>query len=307
MDEQQPYGVPAPSPAPRRNAGLLIAAIIIIVLVVCAGIFLYPPSRAWLMNLVGGKASTVTLRSEAGNAVYSLSGTTLTLMAPAKAATKTAFYVTESAATTTQAGTPVIGGPSATAPARTVALLTKDNRLTVLYLSPTQVRDITAGPNGLVAFSAEVTSTSTHATASHVFVASLSMKAKDLGPGADPVFAKNGNIIALAPEGLVEINPYVGTRMSRLGVPYTKATGLFLIGPNASFAVLPNGVTHKEDVYAINSAAPASMSFVGSFAAPQALGGIDSASFAAQTDDTHAIRYAVGKTLSAGAALTLIK
>lgn len=84
-----------------------------------------------------------------------------------------------------------------------------------------------------------------------------------LGAGFGPVFASNGAIIALAPEGLVYLDPVSGTRdvlIDRHGVSY----GIGAVSTDATVAVLPNGVTHALDVFRLSSSNPRLVAYVSS-------------------------------------------
>jgi hypothetical protein len=85
----------------------------------------------------------------------------------------------------------------------------------------------------------------------------------DLGPGFSSAFSGDGSLVAIAPEGLVRINPSNKGRymlIDRAGMNY----GVAAVGPDASLALLPNAVTGSLDVFSLATDNPASISYIGS-------------------------------------------
>jgi len=289
----------APPPASPRNPGprRIALGLGILALVIAAGVALYfSPVRNWVLSRFAPQAEQiVTLRSADGVSRYSVKGTILTALAPVKADTKSTFYIKESA-TPLPSGTPVLGSGAAEGPSRNAMLLTADNRLLPIALG-SMLSSLTSGTNGMVSF--EMRSGPVNAPeAPHVWVANPPGGApKDLGEGEAPAFAPDQKVLAFAPAGLIQLDPVTGTRTVLLAAPYASSTGLSLIAPSAAFAVLPNGVTHAADVYAINPLHTVSLSYVGSLpAVPTVLGALDASSFLAGPDSTHLTRYAVSAT-----------
>lgn len=84
-----------------------------------------------------------------------------------------------------------------------------------------------------------------------------------LGPGFSSAFAADGGLVAVAPEGLVRVNPTKGGRfmiIDRPGIPY----GVAAVAPDAMYAVLPNSVTHALDIFSISIDDSGSASYVAS-------------------------------------------
>lgn len=307
-------------PADERLRRLLVRAFIavaciLVLAVIAAFIWIYPPTGSWLRasitrleRRVIPQPQVVLMRTPSGNARYVVSGTSLKPFPPQGTHTRASFIVDEYSAPTS-GGTPSLGAPVSSAPAGTLALVTDDGRLIALVKTRSVMRDLAGRPDGLVAYSSFTqAATTTEPDTWHVMVVDTAAlgEAQDLGPGTDPAFAKNGNILALSPDGLVELNPFVNARMVRLGAPYAGAPGPALIAPDASYAVLPNSITGKEDVFSIDPAQPSALSYLGSLPVPQALGALTSASFLAQTDAGNATVYTVSKAgIAAGGTFTI--
>lgn len=150
-------------------------------------------------------------------------------------------------------------------------------------------RELAVRVDGLSAFVYEPDASSTP----HIGLAdalSTSTALTDLGVGWNPVFAGNGDVLAFAPQGLVEINPKTANRTTLLPVP-GGASGAY--APDGSFVILGNPLTGGSDVFLVDPAKPSSMSYLGSLAAAPIALATFPGGFVVETDTASASLYSV--------------
>ncbi len=292
-----------PAPPVQHSSGNPLRIILILAtVIILVGIAVwFWPSETSQPSQQG--TATFLLRSADGTSGwYELSGATLRQLAPQTAlATTTIGTVTiVESSQGLPVGTPVLVSVENRSGTR-FGLLRSDGTFASLTGSGIERRGLSVRPDGLAAFSyVDETSQSAAALSAWrvgvVDVIGQSVDLKDLGVGYAPTFATNGNILALAPEGFVEIHAGTGAHTTLLSTK-TDFPLTFIVGPGGSFVVIKNDVTGTSDVFWVNSAKPSDMSYLGSLAStPIALGIVGPNSFVAKTSSTEATLYSVSRS-----------
>lgn len=124
---------------------------------------------------------------------------------------------------------------------------------------------------------------------------------RELGSGFSPAFADDGGLIAVAPEGLVRIDPSDGNRetlVERAGMTY----GIAALSPDATLAVLPNSATHVLDIFSLAPENPRLVSYLSSITAEaEAVSFLTPATFIVKTLAGFTVYTVEGGVVTAGA------
>lgn len=293
------------TPRPAQNASFpWLALVFLIVILGVAGYFYY---HGTLGPSAPANAPFV-MQSETGAAWWLLSGTTLVKTNP-PLTTHIGYQVME-AAPTLPIGTPVIVGPTSTP--IFVGFADQKGILDPFITDNSDIkRNLSERADGVIAFSYFVPDAPRSGNGKWNVGAVNPLATPPalipLGEGTGPVFLPNGDILALAPEGLVEIQPD-GTRTTAIGAPYgyAKDPGIFSLSPDGKYAVLPNQVTEALDVFSVIPTTPLSLSYLGSLPSMPLALGFENGQLIVQIDGTHAGLYSFSASaITPGAALTI--
>lgn len=244
--------------------------------------------------------SEILLRSATGNSWYRVSGDDLQPIPGPSVVVKNKVFIAE-APLTLSAGTPILGSAAQGSPARYFGIVTPEGAFFSYIDDVSPKHGLAVRADGLSAFAYVFSSALGVPSVSHIAVIdalSTTTVLTDLGNGDSPAFAANGDVVAFAPEGLVEINPATGKRTVVMPV---KGSAVGAYAPDASFVIVRNPITGADDVFSVNPAQPSSMSYLGSLPVPLALGTFPGG-FIAETGSTDVALYNVSRT-----ALTMVK
>ncbi|MBI3573556.1 hypothetical protein HY090_00710 [Candidatus Kaiserbacteria bacterium] len=252
---------------------------------------------------------TFLLRSDSGVTLYELAGDSIRPATAPTLSNKLPTIVTELAAAL-PIGTPVLASLRKGEEASLFGLIDATHRFNALYGNTHAIiRGLAVRADGLTAFAFSVSAMPKSLSDWKIGVVdSASTKFTDLGKGYAPAFALNGNVLALASEGFVEIHVPDGKRTVLIAAK-DDFTGTFAVAPDGSFVIMKNKVTGTDDVFWVNSARPTDMSYLGSLPAmPLAVGVIDAKTFIAQTDVGNGTVYTVSKSgITAGKTVSVSK
>ena len=299
--DTNPIPPPAIYPVVQRGSSVgrtfaaIVAAIILLVLVGVG--YLFYKGYIHLGSLSGSSQTRFALLESTGVEWFSLSGSTVTSAPGPVGFDFTQPKILDATQQLKSKDVPVIAEISKAPSSENQLGLIRDGQfLSLLTLTKNDTHQKTgliARNDGTLVFAESSSTASQNWTLYSLAIYSSPQAFLPLGPGFDPEFSStSGAVLAIAPEGLVRVNPVENGRYTlipRSGMTIDNAA----ISPNATLAVLPNSISKTLDLFSIDSVYATQVSYIGSVhdASSTAVAFISPTAFVVQDPGNHFTKY----------------